>query len=288
MKFNVAILLMAIAASIGLGSCISSRALPARTPSASLSNIEMAVALLNSIESGDPAPAANFINPQRYIQHNLAAADGIAGFAAMMKALPPHSARVNVVRAFQDGDYVFTHTEYNFFGEKIGFDIFRFEDGKIVEHWDNMQKTMGPSPSGHSMIDGPTQATDQDQTEANKLLARSIIDDILIKGRMDKLAGYYHGDDYIQHNPNIADGVSGTRAGFAALAQEGVTRKYEQIHMVLGEGNFVLVVSEGEYVGAHSAFYDLFRIANGKIAEHWDTMSSIPAQEQWKNGNGKF
>ena len=35
----------------------------------------------------------------------------------------------------------FLHTDYNFFGPKIGFDIFRFEDGKIVEHWDNLQET---------------------------------------------------------------------------------------------------------------------------------------------------
>jgi predicted SnoaL-like aldol condensation-catalyzing enzyme len=138
------------------------------------------------------------------------------------------------------------------------------------------------------MIDGPTRATDQARTETNKQLARSIIDDILIKGEMDKLAGYYHGDDYIQHDPGVADGVSGTRAAFAALAREKSVRRYDQIHMVLGDGSFVLVVSEGEYVGAHSAFYDLFRLADGKIAEHWDTMSSIPAREQWKNGNGKF
>jgi len=36
--------------------------------------------------------------------------------------------------------YVFAHTEYNFFGPKIGFDVFRFEDGLIVEHWDTIQE----------------------------------------------------------------------------------------------------------------------------------------------------
>jgi len=48
----------------------------------------------------------------------------------------------------QDGDYVFTHTDYNFFGPKIGFDIFRFENGQIVERWDNLQEIAGPNPSG--------------------------------------------------------------------------------------------------------------------------------------------
>ena len=58
----------------------------------------------------------------------------------MLAQLPKGSARVNTVRVFEDGDFVFAHTEYDFFGPKIGFDIFRFEDGKIVEHWDNLQE----------------------------------------------------------------------------------------------------------------------------------------------------
>ena len=32
----------------------------------------------------------------------------------------------------------------------------------------------------------------------------------------------------------------------------------------------------------------LFRVENGKVAEHWDTIETIPPHEQWKNGNGKF
>ena len=64
--------------------------------------------------------------------------------------------------------------------------------------------------------------------------------------------------------------------------------KYDRIHKVLGEGNFVLVASEGSFAGQHSSFFDLFRVENGKIAEHWDTIEAIPAKDQWKNSNGKF
>lgn len=104
----------------------------------SLSNKEKSVALLSSIETGDQIPVS-YINPDKYIQHNLAVGDGLAGFAEVMKQLPNGSAKVKVVRAFQDGNYVFTHTEYDFFGPKVGFDIFKFENGLIVEHWDNLQ-----------------------------------------------------------------------------------------------------------------------------------------------------
>jgi predicted SnoaL-like aldol condensation-catalyzing enzyme len=58
--------------------------------------------------------------------------------------------------------------------------------------------------------------------------------------------------------------------------------------MVIGEGNFVLVVSEANLGGKPSAIYDLFRLENGKIAEHWDIIDSIPPKDQWKNANGKF
>lgn len=246
------------------------------------------IALLKSIETGDGAPVA-VVNPNQYIQHNLAVGDGLAGFGAVLQALPTGSARVATVRVFEDGDHVFTHTDYDFFGPKIGFDIFRFENGKIVEHWDNLQPTpTGPNPSGRTMVDGPTTAIDLDKTDANKALVRAFVDDILVHGRMDRLAGYFDGDRYVQHNPQVADGLSGLGAALEAMAQAGVTMTYDRIHKVLGEGNFVLTVSEGQFAGKHVAFYDLFRVDNGKIAEHWDTIEPIPPRAEWKNGNGKF
>ena len=246
------------------------------------------VALLKSIETGESAPVA-VVNPAKYTQHNLAVGDGMAGFGAVLQALPKGSAKVNTVRVFQDGEFVFAHTDYNFFGPKIGFDIFRFEDGKIVEHWDNLQETPArPNPSGRTMIDGPTVATDADKTAANKKVVAAFVDDILVNGRMDRLAGYYDGDKYHQHNPQIADGLSGLGAALQAMAKAGVTMKYTKVHKVLGEGNFVLTASEGEFAGKPSAFYDLFRVENGKIAEHWDTIETIPPRSEWKNANGKF
>jgi predicted SnoaL-like aldol condensation-catalyzing enzyme len=72
------------------------------------------------------------------------------------------------------------------------------------------------------------------------------------------------------------------------MATQGITMKYDRIHQVLGEGNFVLVVSEGTFGARHSSFYDLFRVENGRIAEHWDTIEEILPKEQWQNANGKF
>jgi len=64
--------------------------------------------------------------------------------------------------------------------------------------------------------------------------------------------------------------------------------RYTRVHRVLGEGNFVLAMSEGTFGGNPTSFYDLFRVENGKIAEHWDTIETIPPKSEWKNANGKF
>lgn len=252
-----------------------------------MDNKQKAIALLKAIETRAAQPV-DYINPNKYIQHNLGATDGVAGFKALLQALPPNSAKVNTVRSFQDGNFVFTHTDYNFFGPKIGFDIFRFEDGKIVEHWDNLQEAAKPNPSGHTMIDGATDIKDLDKTDANKTLVKNFVEDILVNGRMEKLADYFDGDNYIQHNPNIPDQLSGLGKALGDWAKQGITMKYDIVHRVLGEGNFVLVVSEGHLGGKHNSFYDLFRVENGKIAEHWDAIEEISAKENWKNNNGKF
>lgn len=252
-----------------------------------ISNKQKVIDLLKSIETGASGPIG-YVNPNQYIQHNLGVANGLAGFGALLQSLPTNSAKVNTVRIFQDGNFVFAHTDYNFFGPKIGFDIFRFKDGLIVEHWDNLQETAKPNPSGNTMVDGATDLIDLDKTDANKTLVRNFVDDILVNGKMDKLAGYFDGDNYIQHNPLIPNQLSGLGKALGEWAKQGITMKYDTIHQVLGEGNFVLVVSEGHLASKHNSFYDLFRVENGKIAEHWDTIEEIPAKENWKNNNGKF
>src|SRR5438552_246100 len=82
----------------------------------------------------------------------------------------------------------------------------------------------------------------------------------------------FNGTEYIQHNPWVADTIPGLITGLQALAAKGQAVIYKRVHMVLGEGNFVLVVAEATFGGVSTAIYDLFRIANGRIAEHWDTL----------------
>jgi predicted SnoaL-like aldol condensation-catalyzing enzyme len=159
----------------------------------------------------------------------------------------------------------------------------------IVEHWDNLQITPEKAnPSGRLMIDGTTIATNYGETDANKAFISEFIDNILINNRVERIAEYFAGDSFIQHNPIVGDGVSGLGQALADMAAAGTPMIYEKLHHVFGEGNFVLTVSEGRFAGKHVAFYDLFRIEDARLAEHWDVIQNIPDQNLWKNQNGKF
>ncbi len=243
--------------------------------------------LLKGIETGDPL-SLTVVNEAKYIQHNPQTHEGSEGLAALFKRLSKSAPRVSIVRIFEDGDYVFAHTEYDFGSSNIGFEVFRFEDDLAVEHWDNIQLRQGPNPSGHSMVDGPTVAMDLPQTEVNREIVRCFVDDILINRRFEKLDLYFDQGHFTQHSPSITDGVPELQSALETTSEQNIRIQYNQIHRLLAEGSFVLSVSEGFFGGVHSAFYDLFRIADGRLVEHWDTIESIPPSSEWENHNGKF
>jgi predicted SnoaL-like aldol condensation-catalyzing enzyme len=241
--------------------------------------------LLKGIETGDPE-AVTVVNENKYIQHNPLTPTGNVGLAELFKRLSQTSPRVDIVRIFEDGDYVFAHTNYDFNVLEIGFEVFRFEDGLAVEHWDNLQlKPSNPNRSGHTMIDGPTEATDHELTEKNRNLIESYLDEILVSGQLNKLDYYIDSEGYTEHNPDMADGLPALRQSLSSNSKKKV---YDKIHRVLAEGSFVLSIGEGFIDTVHSSFYDLFRVAKGKIVEHWDTIDAIPPRSEWKNDNGKF
>ena len=256
-------------------------------------NIEKALALIGTFASGDTETARALLD-ENYIQHNLAYGTGEEAFIGSVEYLASAQTKTTVenIRAFEDGDYVFLQTVYNFAGagEQVAFDIFRFdEEGEIAEHWDNLAALAAEAnPSGHTQIDGTMEITDLDKTEENRELVENFLYDVMQGNNPDKTADYFDGDTYIQHNTAIADGVSGLNEALTALAEQGIQMIYDETHMILAQGNFVLAVSEGRYSGEPTSYYDLWRIENGKIAEHWDVMETIADESTWQNQNGKF
>lgn len=254
--------------------------------------IEKALELINTFASGDSKKAEGLLD-ENYIQHNLSYGTGRDAFISSVEYLAQAPVRTTVenVRAFEDGDRVFLQTVYNFAGagDQVAFDIFRFnEEGRIAEHWDNLAEKAAPNPSGRTQTDGTTELRDLDRAEENRELVRNFLSDVMEGHHPEKTPEYFDGDTYIQHNTGIADGLSGLGEALDALAGQGIQMIYNTVHQVLAQGNFVLGVSEGTFAGKQTSYYDLWRVEDGRIAEHWDVMETIADREGWQNQNGKF
>ena len=126
-----------------------------------------------------------------------------------------------------------------------------------------------------------------DKTDENKALVRSFIEDVLIAGHTERITDYVSTESYHQHNPQIADGLDGFGEAMSTMAARGPTVTYAQIHKLIGCGSFVAAMSEMTMAGTPMAVVDLFRVADGRIVEHWDAMEPVPTPETARN-SGKF
>ncbi|MEL6252686.1 MAG: hypothetical protein AAFR87_11795 [Bacteroidota bacterium] len=228
-----------------------------------------------------------------YIQHNPFIPTGLGPFIEMLPVLQENGTSAENIRMFQDGNYVFMHNVWKNakpFGadEMVSFDIIRLdEQGKVAEHWDAMTALVKETASGRTQTDGPSVAKDLDKTAENKVLAKAMVEDILMGKNPDKITDYISAEQYDQHNPGIKDGLKGIVEAVEYLTAQNNMFTYTKIHKVLGEGDFVLTVSEGIWNGKQQVFYDLLRFENGKAVEHWDVIQEIPT-EGLANENGMF
>jgi predicted SnoaL-like aldol condensation-catalyzing enzyme len=258
----------------------------------SMSNKEIVGTFLGAVSQGDVDTIRELANPD-YIQHNPFIPTGLEPFIELLPVLAEAGTTAENIRTFQDGDFVFMHNIWRNaepFGapEMVAFDIIRVdENGRVAEHWDALQPLVSETVSGRTQTDGPTEVTDLDQTEANKALAVALVQDVLMGRDPARITDYISSESYAQHNPMIADGLEGIVAAVETLTAQNNMFQYNEIHAVLGEGNFVLTVSEGQWNGTTNAFYDLFRMEDGMIVEHWDVIQPVPT-EGLANDNGMF
>jgi predicted SnoaL-like aldol condensation-catalyzing enzyme len=248
-------------------------------------NKEKAMAVNKAVQSGDVESVAALVT-EGYIQHTPNIPDGKAGLKMLVtkisnKEIP--APKITTIRSFVDGEFVVLHHDVNWPNRKAMFEIFRFEKGLAAEHWSAIADHPEKTANGHSMVDGATEVTDTKLTAKNKKFAASFVETILINGQFDRLLEFYH-PEIIQHNPFIENTVPGLVRGVEELQKQGMSIQLEKIVKVLGEGNFVLVVSKGKFAGKNTAFFDLFRVDNNIIVEHWDVLQEVPAKMAHENG----
>ncbi len=242
--------------------------------------------LKGAFERGDTAVVDRFVRAD-YIQHNPLASNGaeaLKNFAAGLHQQFPDT-KYDIKRVISEDDLVVVHSNLVLTPGSRGsavFDIFRFQDGKIAEHWDVLQDVPGSSVNGNDMfstISRPQtgQPGPRRLTARNKKLVTKAFDRLIVDKDLSALDTYWSAG-YHQHNPGIADGLAGARDGlgayFRAFPELAISRK-----RVVAEGDLVAVHSH--YVNAPGergqAVVDLFRVQGGKIVEHWDVLQDVPA-----------
>ncbi|WP_434053622.1 MAG: nuclear transport factor 2 family protein [Roseibium sp.] len=217
-----------------------------------------------------------------YIQHNPSVPTGLDAVIGLLPVLKGAGFDYETHRMIEDGDLLLTHTTYSnafAFGAEtvVAFDLWRVENGRIAEHWDAIIPLHEETASGRSQTDGMTDIVDIDKTEENKKLVEAFVREVLIGGNVGKMSDYIKDGRYDQHNPVVKDGPD-------ALAEVLDEITNTRIHRIVGEGNFVLTQSEGSWNGVPMAIYDLFRVENGAIVEHWDVLQEIPTEMAHQNG----
>jgi len=245
-------------------------------------DIEKVLTIFHGISAGDVDLATQHIDHKRFVQHNPYATDGVAGLTQFINQSPRDQLQLTVVRAFQDGPYVVTQAKGQRSGRNVFFDIFRFEDGLVVEHWAFSTMDAPRNQSGHTQTDGPPEAKLSVDTEKNKLLVREYYQTIHIAGDHGKIPQYVS-EDTIRHEPGVRDGLAAFLRDVEALTQH---RSIDEIKFVLGQGDFVFVAAQGSLEGDPCVYIDLYRVESEKLAEHWGFPEKIPTQKERKNNNG--
>ncbi len=259
-----------------------------------LTNEQKARAFNEGLINGD-ASVIKWIHND-YIQHNLDVPTGKAPIAGFYGG-EPTGITVDIHRSFEVGDYVFAQTTLGgtwgqFFGsntDNILYEVWRFEDGFAVEHWDNIVAVVDDM-DGTTQTDGEvTPAINLELTDANRALLEEMSQTLFVDGDWTNVSTYFDLENYVQHSVG-----AGTDGSFLASleGQTGVSF-YDEVKFIHVFGNFGLVMSQGGDITGQDpegdyAYYDLFRMEDGKIVEHWDAIQFIKPESEWAHDNGKW
>ncbi|WP_157740679.1 nuclear transport factor 2 family protein [Mucilaginibacter xinganensis] len=212
-----------------------------------------------------------------YIQHSPTVKDGRAGLLEMLaflKTLPKPAVPgpSPIIRVIADGDLVAVHLDIEFMAQHVAvIDLFRLRNGKIAEHWDAGQPLAPIGDEPITMTNGRTAIDETADKQVSKTMIRDFYGELFRSERDDAVAKFL-AHDYVEHN--VANGlVNSTNGEF-------------KVHRIIGEGDFVAAHVERLASGQSFAQMHLFRVAGGKVAEHWSVEQQVP--ETMAHGNGMF
>lgn len=243
---------------------------------------------LEGIAGGNAREAVLKYTGHRYTQHSTGVGDGAEGFLAFFEPFVERNPirDIEIVRIFEDGPWVFCSAYQdlnNGAARWVTTDLFYTDaDGLILEHWDTIAPYVSETASGEDMVRGTSEVDLTANTEANKTVVLEYTKQILQRSGGGDLADFV-ADDVVQHAAAIKAG----REGLAEWLQSDDAGQYEMLFKLIGQGDFVVTYGKRHVRGKDVAIFDIYRVVNGKIVEHWDNGEDISPRGAWGN-SGKF
>ena len=126
-----------------------------------------------------------------------------------------------------------------------------------------------------------------DKSDRNKRAAQAFYDLMFNQCKPREAIELYAGDEYIQHNPHVADGKEAFIEYFERMATDYPGKKTHFVRSI-AEDDYVVLHCRQEWPGGDDyAGIDIFRFdEDGKVVEHWDVLQVIT--DESKNDNGLF
>lgn len=287
--------------------CMQPRAASTAVQLAPADTRTVALAFLQRCADGDLDGAyAHWAIPD-YVQHNPEIPDGVAGHRVFFEQVESKygdtRSWANVTdMLLVDGQYFATlHHVFRSPQDqgRLFFDLWRVEDGHIVEHWDVIQPMATQSlhnngvacgigesyHSAHAIQDGPGEPVcgrpDPRASRARTLAVVNAYLKLLDSGDVRTAIKRWFSPEYRQHSPTIADGAKGAldylehEHGHAAKVRPQLLSGVRTI----AEGDLVMMHRLVLYPGAKqpSDNVDIFRVTDGKVSEHWDIKQPVPS-----------
>lgn len=245
---------------------------------------------LEGIAGGDARRAVTEYTGHRYTQHSTGVPDGVEGF---LKFFEPFLERnpvrdIRIVRIFEDGPWVFCSAYQslnNGDAEWVTTDLFYCdENGLILEHWDTIGAHVDAkdTKSGNDMVGGQEQPDLSYDTDATKSVVLEYTKQVLQERGFSKL-DHFVSNDLVQRAATIANGLD----GLSKWLQSEEFGSYEFLFKLIGQGDLAITFGKRHAGGKDIAVFDIYRVAGGKIVEHWMNEEEIGPRENWGN-SGKF
>ena len=241
---------------------------------------------LEGIRDGNYLEVLHKFTGDTYIQHSTGVPDGIDGIEAMFE---PFMARypdrdIQIKRGFEDDNLVFIHVYQNLNNgeaEWVTMDVFKMDDrDRVIEHWDIIAPFAKNPENPFGAIDGVIEISDAYKTDQNKATVREFAKQVLVRHDFAQWDRFVRDADFAGHDQS-EDGSA------SAWKQQVQARRYDTPFHLIGQGDFVLIYSKVTRKGDDWAEFDLFRLQDDKIVEHWQNGEVIGPRDQWNN-SGKF